>query len=268
MVSFPFCKINLGLRIISKRADGYHNIETCFLPVPWTDILEIVPAETLSFSSTGLAIPGRPEENLCLKAYYHLQKQYDLPPVAMHLHKMVPLGAGLGGGSSDASHVLKMLNQIFDIKIANEVLDAVASELGSDCRFFLQDQPMIGTGRGDVLTPANISLQGKFLAIVNPDVHVSTTEAYRTVIPRQPSMTLQSVLSLPLHEWKEKLVNDFEPSVFAIHPQIARIKERLYDLGAEYACMSGSGSSVFGIFAKEVPVAEAFSGTLYWSGEI
>ncbi|HOX83330.1 MAG TPA: 4-(cytidine 5'-diphospho)-2-C-methyl-D-erythritol kinase [Chryseolinea sp.] len=265
MVSFPPCKINLGLNILNKRPDGYHNLETCFYPVPWTDILEIIPGETLTFSSSGNSIPGKADENLCLKAYHLLRNDYSLDPVKIHLHKMIPTGAGLGGGSSDAAHTLRLLNSIFQLNISKEKLMHYASKLGSDCAFFIQDKPMFGSGRGEVLTTVDISLKGKFLILVKPDIHVSTLDAYSNVNPCQPEVSLQNTLMTnPVSRWKDVVRNDFEESVFKKFPEIQSIKEKMYSLGAVYASMSGSGSTVFGIF--DLPITDnAFPGLVQWS---
>jgi 4-diphosphocytidyl-2-C-methyl-D-erythritol kinase len=267
MVNFPPCKINLGLNILSKRPDGYHNLETCFFPLPWTDILEIIPSDVSIFSSSGNAIPGRAEENLCLKAYSLLKKDFDLPPVKIHLHKIIPTGAGLGGGSSDAASTLRLLNAIFELNISAANLMSYAASVGSDCAFFIHDKPMLGLGRGEVLTEIDIRLKGKFLMLVNPQIHVATAEAFATVKPNKPEFSLQHVLTThALNDWKDAVKNDFEESVFEKHPEIKNIKEKMYSLGAIYASMSGSGSSVFGIFDSPIEAEKNFSGQTKWSG--
>jgi 4-diphosphocytidyl-2-C-methyl-D-erythritol kinase len=267
MVSFPACKINLGLNIISKRSDGYHNIETCFLPVPWTDILEIVIADQLHFVSTGTSIPGNADDNLCLKAYQLLKKDFDLKPVKMHLHKIIPTGAGLGGGSSDAAYTLKSLNEIFKLNLSNENLVDYASKLGSDCAFFIYNKPMMGSGRGEILSDIKVDLQGKFLTIIKPDVHVSTAEAYNDVKPQQPSTAIKSILEKEnLSSWNSLLKNDFEESVFQKYPSIKKIKNDLYEAGAVYASMSGSGAAVFGIFNKAIDIKNTFPTSEIWVG--
>ena len=267
MVTFPPCKINLGLRILSKRPDGYHDIETCFYPVPWTDILEILLADSFSFTCTGLALPGDAEENLCVKAYRLVQKDFSLPPIHMHLHKIIPSGAGLGGGSSDAAHTLLLLNDVFDLKLSVQQLQRYASMLGSDCSFFITKHPMMGRGKGDLLSPVEVTLKDKYLVVIKPAIHVSTAEAYSRVKPAQQTTSLAEILKQDISTWKDLLVNDFEESVFSIHPQIGEIKHELYKQGALYACMSGSGSSVFGIFSNEVDLRSQFQGSTYWSGK-
>jgi 4-diphosphocytidyl-2-C-methyl-D-erythritol kinase len=268
MVSFPPCKINLGLHIISKREDGYHDLETIFYPVPWTDILEIIPSTSLSFQTSGHSIPGKVEDNICLKAYELVKKDFPIEPVQIHLHKIIPMGAGLGGGSSDGAHTLRLLNTLFELNLKPEQLRNYAAQLGSDCPFFMDDQPMLGTGRGEVLTTVSFSLSGKFIVIVKPDIHVSTAEAYASISPQLPSMSLSKCIQLPLPEWKNNLINDFEKSVFTKYPLIKKLKEEMYLAGATYASMSGSGSSVFGIFDAPIALPEVFKPMIHWSGKL
>jgi 4-diphosphocytidyl-2-C-methyl-D-erythritol kinase len=269
MISFPHCKINLGLHVIAKRPDGFHDIETCFYPIAWTDILEIIPSAKLKFASTGLAIPGEVQENICLKAYALLKKDFDLPPVHIHLHKLLPIGAGLGGGSSDAAFTLLAINEIFNLNLSSVRLLEYASVLGSDCAFFIEKQPMIGTSRGEVLKPVKLSLQGKFIVLVKPEIHVATEQAYAGVIPQKSSLSIQKIVTeTPLQKWKDFLVNDFEVSVFKTYPRIKEVKDKLYQLGATYASMSGSGSSVFGIFDKPIDLNADFEGMIFWGGAL
>lgn len=265
MVAFPHCKINLGLHVISRREDGYHNIETCFYPVPWTDILEVIPSKEFTFTSSGSVIPGKEADNLCVKAYQFLQTQFKLEPVKIHLHKVLPTGAGLGGGSSDAAFTLRLLNTVFNLKFTTNQLKEFASQLGSDCTFFVEDKPMLGSGRGEQLTELQLSLKGYYLVVVKPDIHVSTAEAYAGVLPQQPDKTIAEILSYPIAKWKDNLVNDFEKSVFKKYPSIEEIKNELYNCGAIYASMSGSGSSVYGIFQSETDLSSHFEGAQYWS---
>ncbi len=266
MVVFPHCKINLGIHIISRREDGYHNIETCFYPVPWTDILEIIPAQTFSFTSSGSLIPGKEEDNLCIKAYHLLREQFNLGSVKIHLHKVLPTGAGLGGGSSDAAFTLRLLNSVFDLNLTDIQLQQFASQLGSDCAFFIDDKPMLGSGRGEQLRPLPLSLKGFYLMLVKPDIHISTSEAYAGVDPQVHNQPLSETLTQPLAEWKVSLVNDFERSVLKKYPAIAAIKEQMYADGALYASMSGSGSSVYGIFQSKTELSTQFQGMQTWSG--
>jgi len=268
VVAFPPCKINLGLHVVRKRSDGYHELETCFFPIPWTDVLEIVRSSSFSFSSSGLDIPGSQDDNLCIKAYELLRQDFNLPPVSIHLHKVLPTGAGLGGGSSDAAHTLRLLNQIFELNCSQEQLSAYASRLGSDCAFFIYDSPMLGTGRGEVLSPISCGLKNLFIVLVKPPVHVSTKEAYAHVRPTQPARSIPDILAMPVSSWRELLVNDFEQSVFQSHPQISRLKDKMYAAGAVYACMSGSGSTVFGLFQSEPDVTAFLNDGMCWSGKL
>lgn len=268
MVSFPPCKINLGLHVTNKRPDGYHNLETCFYPVPWTDILEVIRADTFIFTCSGNGIPGIHKENLCVKAYDLLKKDFYLAPVKIHLHKIIPIGAGLGGGSADAAHILLLLNDIFQLKLSQERLMAYAAVLGSDCAFFIQDHPMLGTGRGEILTKIPVALKGKYLGLVKPNINVSTAEAYAGIRPRQPEHSIQHIVQGPVNAWKFLLKNDFEESIFKKYPVIKGIKEKMYSLGALYASMSGSGSAVFGIFEAQVSLDNKFPETTVWSGVI
>ena len=268
MISFPHSKINLGLHVLAKRGDGYHNIETCFYPIPRTDILEVISSKEFSFTQSGIKVEGREEDNLCVRAFHLLQKEFGIGEAKIHLHKIIPMGAGLGGGSSDAAFTLKQFNQVFDLKLSAEQLKGYASQLGSDCAFFIGDRPMIGSGRGEILSPASVSLKGYHLVLVKPDVHVSTADAYSGIEPKQSEITIQEVLKLPIQEWREKLTNDFEMSIFKKHPLIREVKERMYSLGARYSAMSGSGASVFGFFDKPIDLRKEFAQMDYWSGEL
>ncbi len=266
MVSFPPCKINLGLQILSKQPDGYHSIVTCFYPLPWEDVLEILPSDSLMFNQSGNPIAGKLDHNLCLRAYNLLKQDHKLPPVQIHLHKIIPAGAGLGGGSSDAAHTLRLLNAIFALELSQKELMRYASQLGSDCAFFLEDAPMLGSGRGEILEPVTVNVKGFYLRLFKPDIHISTAEAYANVIPKNSSVTLREVIEKPVRSWKEELKNDFENSVFAKYPILQLIKNELYESGAVYASMSGSGSTVFGIFKDDKPgnhfIKESWSGWL------
>jgi 4-diphosphocytidyl-2-C-methyl-D-erythritol kinase len=269
MVSFPPCKINLGLNILSKRPDGYHNLETCFYPIPWTDILEVIPADRFAFTQTGHPVPGKEADNLCIKAYELLRDKHHLPPAKIHLHKILPMGAGLGGGSSDAAHTLRLLNTVFHLQLSPAQLAGYAAQLGSDCAFFTQDQPMLGEGRGEVLSPTSVTLQKKFVVLVKPDIHVSTAEAYAGITPRQPEQSLGTLLNrYPLEAWRERIKNDFEETVFKKHPTLQSVKEKLYASGALYASMSGSGATLFGIFDKPINIQTSFPDMTVWSGGI
>lgn len=248
MVVFPNAKINIGLNIISKREDGYHNIESCFYPIELSDILEILPADKLSFQSTGISIPGDEESNLCLKAYQLIKSDYDIPPVQIHLHKIIPIGAGLGGGSSDATYTLKVLNSIFKLNIDDSQLEKYASKLGSDCPFFVNNKPVLASGTGIEFETINLDLSNYRIELKYPDIHIGTKEAYAGVNPIQPKKTIKELINLPISEWKDSIKNDFEDSIFPNHSKIESLKKSFYDDGAVYSSMTGSGSAVYGIF--------------------
>ncbi len=253
MTIFPPAKINIGLLITGKRPDGFHDIETIFYPIGLTDILDIVPSERkekISFECSGIELDGNPVDNLCCKAYHMLDKDFDLPPVSIRLNKRIPAGAGLGGGSSDAAHTLLALNELFSLNLSIDQLTTYASRLGSDCAFFLSEKPALGIGKGDQLQPVSLSLAPYHLFLVKPPVSVSTAQAYASVTPRMPEDHLIDLVRLSAKEWKNWIINDFEQSVFAQYPEIEMIKQKLYDAGAIYASMSGSGSCVYGLFEK------------------
>jgi 4-diphosphocytidyl-2-C-methyl-D-erythritol kinase len=253
VIIFSNCKINLGLRILRKRADGYHDLETVFYPIPFNDVIEVVRAEQgdVQFAATGIAVDGPAEQNLCMKAYALLKKQFDIPPVKLHLHKAVPTGAGLGGGSANAAFTLRLLNNKFNLGLSTEQLLDLALQLGSDCPFFIVNKPCVAMGRGEIFEPLDLSkLQGYKLVLVNPGVHIPTAWAFGKITPNGNGISVKEIISQPVEMWKNGLVNDFEEVVFNEYPQIAAIKKDLYDKGAVYASMSGSGSSVFGLFDK------------------
>ncbi len=252
MIQFPNCKINLGLSILAKRADGYHELETVFYPIAVSDALEILPAANLTMTQTGIAVPGDPAQNLCLKAYHLLKKDFPtLPAVQMHLHKNIPMGAGLGGGSSDGTAALIILNQQFSLGLNDQQLIDYASQLGSDCPFFVYNKACHATGRGEVLTPIHLDLSNYQFLLVHPGVHIATAWAFQQLKPHSKSESIQAIIEKPITDWKNYLINDFEAPVFKAEPKLLVIKDQLYQLGAIYASMSGSGSSLFGIFPKD-----------------
>ena len=248
MLNFPNAKINIGLNITERRADGYHNLETVFYPIKINDVLEVIPADELSFQSSGIEIPGRMEDNLCVKGYHLLKQNHDLPPVKIHLHKHIPIGAGLGGGSSDAAFFIKLVNETFGLSLSVDDMLNYARQLGADCAFFIEGKPVFAYGKGDHFKPLQLDLSAYNIVLVMPPAHVSTGEAYRGVRPEQVKQSLQELIALPIAEWRQYIKNDFETSVFKNHPAIRGVKAALYDAGAIYAGMSGSGASVFGIF--------------------
>jgi 4-diphosphocytidyl-2-C-methyl-D-erythritol kinase len=268
MICFPTCKINIGLFITEKRTDGYHNLETIFYPVPLNDILEITEGIKNEFTSSGLVIPGNRESNLCIKAYDSLRGKYKLPPVKIHLHKAIPTGAGLGGGSSDAAFMLKLLNDHFALNIGKEELLDTASRLGSDCAFFIESKPVFAKNKGDYFENSSINLKNYFLVLVKPDVHISTPEAYSLIKPRKAPYSLKNIDIAQINDWKNFIINDFEEPLFLKFPEIKNIKETLYNAGAIYASMSGSGSAVYGIFKDAVDLSELFNRHFVWQGQL
>jgi 4-diphosphocytidyl-2-C-methyl-D-erythritol kinase len=251
MITFPNAKINLGLHITQKRKDGYHEIESCMVPIPLCDALEMILDKKPSWNVTGLEVPGDPKDNLILKAEKLLKKDFQgLPNLQIHLHKHIPMGAGLGGGSADGAFALTLMNNLFDLHLDDFFLEEYAAELGSDCPFFIENTPKIIRGRGEILEPNSVSLQGSYLVLVHPGIHVGTKEAYAGVVPKAPKNKLETILA-DHSRWKEELINDFEPSVFQAHPELAALKSSLYQAGAYYAAMSGSGSSIFGLFDQK-----------------
>lgn len=232
-------------------------------------MLEIIPADEFIFTTTGTGIPGDPEENLCVKAYQMLKKDFDLEPVKIHLHKIIPSGAGLGGGSSDGAHTIRLLNSMFSLSLTQQGLMDYAAKLGSDCAFFIQNNVMIGTGRGEILSEASFTLKDKFLVVLKPDIHVSTKDAFAGITPRTSRPSIRGILvDHPIHQWKDYLKNDFEEPVFKKYPPLKLLKEKLYTLGAIYATMTGSGSSIAGIFESTIEISEHFPGMTFWTGFI
>jgi 4-diphosphocytidyl-2-C-methyl-D-erythritol kinase len=269
MLLFPNAKINLGLHITAKRADGYHEIESCLLPVPWCDVLEWVETDRIaSLTITGADFGGNFKENLVFKAYKLLQKDFQLPNLEIHLHKLIPSGAGLGGGSADAAFMLKSLNQQFDLFLDDELLEDYAAQLGSDCPFFIKNVPQLATGRGEVLKPIEVRLSGWHLTIVKPKVSVPTAQAYKGVTPKLPEASLKEILALPPTEWKNRLKNDFEESVFRVFPEVAKLKDNLYQVGATYASMSGSGAAVFALSQQPLSEIDLNKQYIVWQGNL
>lgn len=268
MLVFPNAKINIGLNIVEKRADGYHNIESCFYPVGWSDALEITLADEFSFRSDGIVIPGNSSDNLCTKAYQMIAADYALPAVKMHLLKSIPIGAGLGGGSADAAFAIKALNEQFDLKISFEKQLDYARRLGSDCAFFISNKPAYCFQKGDEFEDIDLNLKGKWIVLVNPGLHISTVEAYSGIVPKRSEHDLRNVLKEPIENWKYKVKNDFEATLFPKYPLLGEIKEALYQQGALYAAMSGSGSTLFGIFELEKDLQKHFADYKVWQGPL
>jgi 4-diphosphocytidyl-2-C-methyl-D-erythritol kinase len=254
MIAFPNAKINLGLKVLHKRSDGFHNIETIFYPVGLSDVLEIIPAKdgVLSFTATGLRIPGDPKENLCLKAFHLLSSIFHLPPVKIHLHKVIPIGAGLGGGSSDGAFTIKLLNDLFLLELSDDQTMDHARTLGSDCAFFIVNKPAFAFDKGDQFEFLDMDLSEYRIEIETPEIHINTGEAYALIkLISEPSDSftpLKEIISQPIEVWKNLLVNDFEQPVFKKYPELEKIKQDFFERGALYTSMSGSGSSIYGIF--------------------
>lgn len=252
MLVFPNAKINLGLNVVNRREDGFHNIETVFYPVALTDILEVLPAKSFLFRSTGIPVQGEVADNLAVKAWYLLLSLFNMPPIKVHLHKVIPTGAGLGGGSADGAFMLQLLNRMFDLELSDEQLKRLAAQLGADCPFFIENKPVSATGIGNILTPVELDLSRYHLVIVKPPFSVNTADAYKSVIPEKPAVPVSEVILKPVEKWRDCLINDFEKPVFKQFPQVKEIKDKLYNLGAVYAAMSGSGSAVYGLFHAPV----------------
>lgn len=255
MIVFPNAKINLGLQVLRKRNDGFHDINTVFYAVNWCDILEVNVSEKteklFDFKLTGLTVNGAIEDNLIYQAWSKININHTLPPLYVHLHKNIPMGAGLGGGSADAAFFINAVNDLLALNMPLETRLAIASELGSDCAFFILNQPVFATGRGTEFSPLSIRLKGYYFVIVYPSIHSNTREAYGGLTPHEAEYDLKSTLAKPIHTWRSELKNDFEATIFKKYPLIAALKNTLYEQGALYACMSGSGSALFGIFDHE-----------------
>ena len=268
MLLFPNCKINLGLTVLNKREDGFHNLETVFFPLQLKDALEIIPTndpgKEVQFTTTGFEINGSPEDNLCIKAYRLLKNDFPkLTAVKIHLHKAIPMGAGLGGGSSNAVFTLQLLNEKYNLGLSQDQFMKYALQLGSDCPFFVINKPCIATGRGEILEEIQINLSAYQLVLVNPDIHIHTARAFSQInlqASRRNKKTLKEIINQPDATWKEELKNDFEGPAFEQYPVIREIKENLYSQGASYASMSGSGSSVYGLFNKTIHIDNHFQG--------
>jgi 4-diphosphocytidyl-2-C-methyl-D-erythritol kinase len=250
MICFPNAKINLGLNIVSKREDGYHNLETIFYPVAIRDALEIVPAkdEQDHFVEAGTKVGVPAENNLVMKALHLVRTRHNIPPQEVHLLKKIPFGAGIGGGSADASFMLRLLNTTYNLNMTDEEMAGLALRLGADCPFFVYNRPMFASGIGEILEEVSLSLSAYAIVLVKPNVHIPTRDAFASIKPCCPKLSLKEIIKQPVFEWKDVMFNDFEKSIFPQYPVIGKIKQQLYDLGAVYASMSGSGSSVYGVF--------------------
>jgi 4-diphosphocytidyl-2-C-methyl-D-erythritol kinase len=265
MIVFPNCKINLGLNVLRKRGDGFHELETVFYPLPLQDILEIVYLKKMtgepgvSFSQSGIEIRGEQGNNLCMRAFWLLKKKFpNMPSIQMHLHKQIPAGGGLGGGSADGALTLRVLNEISNLRLSEEQLLKFAVQLGSDCPFFIINKPCFSKGRGEKLERISVDLSAYKFIVVNPGIHIDTGAMFSKINLARPARSLKEIIADPIEKWRTEMKNDFEKIAFPLYPEISRIKEELYDAGALYASMSGSGSSVYGIFAKQQAINISF----------
>lgn len=271
MICFPNAKINLGLNITEKRSDGFHNIETVFYPIGWCDALEIIeskpPTKKFNLQLSGIPISGHLDDNLLFKAYQLIEKETALPNIDVFLHKALPMGAGLGGGSADAAFFINLLNDQFQLQLDEHKRTNIARTLGSDCAFFIKNKPVFAFEKGDVFEKLELDLSSYFIAIVYPGIHSNTKDAYSLVKPKLPQKSILEIIKQPMTTWKDELENDFERSIFSKYPEVQKTKQLLYDQGAIYASMSGSGSAVFGIF-NALPDMKQFNFHSYWSGKL
>jgi len=267
MIVFPNAKINLGLFVTSKRSDGYHNLETIFVPIKgYCDILEVLTnneSQADKFTNTGLLIDGKPENNLCLKALRLMRERANIPLLNIHLHKIIPFGAGLGGGSADAAFMLTLLNEQYNAGLNNDELESMASQIGADCAVFIRNQTVLAKGIGNEFAPVDICLSGLYLTLIIPPIHVPTALAYKDIKPKETDSPLNELIKMRINHWQEIIFNDFEESVFKNYPEIEEIKKMLYKNGALYASMSGSGSSVYGIFKNKPKLTWGKGNTIF-----
>ena len=268
MICFPNCKINIGLFITEKRNDNYHNIETVFYPVPLYDVLEIVKSKHNQFTVSGLEIDGNENSNLIIKSYNILKEKFKLPPLNIYLHKIIPMGAGLGGGSSNAAFMVKLLNDSFLLNISNKQMIEIVGKIGSDCPFFIENKVKFASEKGDSFKNINLNLSNYNLLIVKPSVNISTQIAYSLIKQKKPSFNLENIDIKDIDNWKNYVINDFEEPLFLKFPKIKAVKEKLYNLGAVYASMSGSGSAVYGVFKNPVNTSNLFNDCFVWQGKL
>ena len=273
MITFPNAKINLGLRVLDRRADGFHDLETIMYPISLCDALELinVPADQFSIDTSGKTIPGASSDNLCVRAYNMMKGKYGIPGVQMHLHKCIPMGAGLGGGSADAAFTLVMLNELFDLGLIEGQLMELAAGIGSDCPFFIRNIPSIARGRGEMLESMPLSLKPYHILVIAPPIHISTSHAYASLDLKRSYDTgqpLKEMVKMPVREWRNHIFNAFEPYVFQLYPAIKSIKESMYGMGAEFVSLTGSGSAIYGIFDGIPPEMDLGSDHFVWSGTL
>lgn len=276
MITFPIAKINLGLNVVERRPDGYHNLETVFYPVPISDALEVTPMDNkfpspfdCDLKVSNISIEGDEQRNLVVRAYKLLKEDFpQLPRIHVHLHKAIPTQAGMGGGSSDCAYMIRLLNEQFELGLTTRQMQDYATRLGADCPFFILSRPAYAEGIGERLEPIALDLSRYWIAVVRPDIPVSTKEAFSLIRPHRPQKNCRDVVMQPIETWRDYLVNDFEQSVFTLHPEIGAIKEQLYRLGAVYAAMTGSGSSVFGLFTSRINISEHFPEIFTYCGQL
>jgi 4-diphosphocytidyl-2-C-methyl-D-erythritol kinase len=266
MVGFSNAKINIGLNILDKRSDGYHNISSVFYPVSWCDIIEVLPAPHFELNITGLSVPGDLDHNLIARAWKMLKCRNKA--VSVHLHKILPMGAGIGGGSSNGAFALKLINEVLNLGLTTEELQEMASALGSDCPFFIENKPVLCLDRGTRFEPCPLSLNGKYIAMVYPGIHISTAEAYSGVLPHHPALPLEKLLLQPMSTWEGAVKNDFEKHILERYPTLTEVKQLLYQAGAVYASMTGSGSTVYGIFDEPTALTHLFPNYTLWEGKL
>jgi len=270
MIVFPNAKINIGLNVVARRPDGFRNLESCFYPLQWQDALEVVPSGEKQFTLSGIPVPGAAETNLCELAYDLLRTDFNIPPVTMHLHKNIPIGAGMGGGSADAAFALRLFNDLFKLNLSLEILENYARRLGSDCAFFIRNKPVFARERGDVFEAIDLDLSGYYCLIVYPDIHITTAEAFGLVKTEAPEYNLKDSLTEDITTWKDKVKNSFEVALFPKYSVLVELKDFLYNQGAIYAAMTGSGSAIYGLFREEVAVKEWAFPAAYrvWQGQL
>jgi 4-diphosphocytidyl-2-C-methyl-D-erythritol kinase len=268
MLSFPNAKINIGLQITEKRTDGFHNLESIFYPIQWNDALEVLESDELIFKSSGLEIPGDSANNLCLKAFRLLQNDFKIDNVSIHLHKNIPMGAGMGGGSADGAFMLILLNELYNLNLSNNELENYARKLGSDCAFFIENKPKFCFNKGDEFEAIEINLKDKYCMAINPSIHISTAEAYAGVVPTKSVFDLRTIQNLPFSDWKKYILNDFEKEILKNYPTLQELKNKMYELGAFYASMTGSGSTVYGIFDKKPVIDNNYAKNSVWIGKM
>ena len=269
MINFPNAKINIGLNITEKRNDGYHNIASIFYPIAWRDALEVTHSETFSFKSTGLEIPGKTDNNLIIKAYQLIQPYLSTKKeLSIHLQKVIPMGAGLGGGSADGAFALKLFNQFLKLGLSDELLQQLAAQLGSDCPFFIQNKAVFCSDRGIKFKDISLDLSSNYIVVVNPKIHISTAEAYSVIEPSTPANAILDLIKQPIEDWKSTIHNDFELPLTQKYPVIGEIKAALYNSGAVYAAMTGSGSTVYGLFKEALDLKETFKDYTVWKGKM